>query len=89
MRLLRRMMNLRRRQQIDADIRAELDSHIKMAVEDGVRRGKREGDARREAKLRFGNPVLVHESVAEADMALSLNGIVSDSDNSVASHRFR
>jgi hypothetical protein len=39
--------------------------------------------------LRFGNPVLVHESVAEADMPMSLNGIVSDSDNSVASHRFR
>ena len=47
------MLNLRRRQQIDADIRAELDSHIKMAVEDGVRRGKREADAWREAKLRF------------------------------------
>jgi hypothetical protein len=89
MSLLRRMLNLRRCQQIDADIRAELDSQIKMAVEDGVRRGKREGDARREAKLRFGSPVLVHESVAEADMPLSLNGIVSDSDNSVASHRFR
>jgi hypothetical protein len=53
MRLLRPMLNLRRRQQIDADIRAELDSHIKVAVEDGVRRGKREADAWSEAKLRF------------------------------------
>ncbi|MGA3087574.1 MAG: ABC transporter permease [Terriglobales bacterium] len=78
MRLIRRILNLGRRQRIDADIRAELDSHIEMAVEDGVCRGMREEDARREANLRFGNPALVHESVAEADMALSLNGVVSD-----------
>ena len=77
MKLLGRILNLRRRQQID-DIRAELDSHIEMAVGDAVRSGMSEEDARREAKLRFGNAVLVHERVADADMMLSLNGIGSD-----------
>ena len=78
MSLMRRIGNLWRRQQVDADIQAELESHIEMAVEDGVRAGMCEQDARREARLRFGNPVLVRERVVDADITLSLSGICAD-----------
>ncbi|HEY4054381.1 MAG TPA: ABC transporter permease [Terriglobales bacterium] len=78
MSLIRRVLNLQRRKKLDAEIQAELQSHIEMAVEDGIRRGISEQQARREAILRFGNTGLVHESVADEDMFLSLNSICSD-----------
>jgi len=78
MSLMRRILNLRNRHKVDADIQAELQSHIEMAVEDGIRRGTSEQEARREAILRFGNTGLVHEGVADEDMFLSLNSICSD-----------
>ena len=78
MSLIRRILNLQRRKKLDAEIQAELRSHIELAVEDGIRRGMSEQEARREAILRFGNTGLVHESVADEDMFLSLNSICSD-----------
>src|SRR5579872_814222 len=78
MSLLRRILNLQHRKKLHAEIRAELQSHIEMAVEDGIRRGVSEQEARREVMLRFGNSGLVHESVANEDMFLSVNGICSD-----------
>ncbi len=78
MSLIRRIRNLQHRKQLDAEIEAELQSHIEMSEEDGIRRGMPEQEARREAILRFGNSGLVHESVADEDMFLSLNGICSD-----------
>jgi predicted permease len=78
MSLIRRILNLQHCKKLDAEIRAELQSHIEMAVEDRIRRGVPEPEARREAMLRFGNSGLVHESVANEDMFLSVNGICSD-----------
>lgn len=78
MSLIRRILNLRHRKKLDAEIQAELQSHIEIAAEDGIRRGMSEQEARRQAILRFGNSGLVHESVAGEDMFLSLNGICSD-----------
>jgi putative ABC transport system permease protein len=78
MSLIRRILNLQRRKKFDAEIQAELQSHIEIAAEDGIRRGLSEQEARREAILRFGNTGLVHESVADEDMFLSLNSICSD-----------
>jgi predicted permease len=78
MSLIRRILNSQRREKLDAEIHAELHSHIEMAVEDGVRRGMSEQEARREAILRFGNTGMVHESVADEDIFLSLNSICSD-----------
>lgn len=76
--LIRRILNLQHREKVDAEIQAELQSHLEMAVEDGMRRGMSEQEARREASLCFGNTGLVHESVADEDMFLSLNGIFCD-----------
>lgn len=69
-----RIANLFRRQRVDADIDAELRAHIELAVEDALRSGLSESEARRAARLRFGNPVILRERTAGADAALALDG---------------
>ncbi|MGB7352118.1 MAG: permease prefix domain 1-containing protein, partial [Acidobacteriaceae bacterium] len=63
---------------MDARIDAELRSHIEMAVEDAMHGGVPEAEARRAARLRFGNPVTVREKTMGADAALELAGIGRD-----------
>jgi predicted permease len=63
---------------VDAEIEAELRSHIEMAVEDAMRAGEPETKARRAARLRFGNPVTVRERTMGSDAALGLEGIGRD-----------
>ena len=76
--MLRRLLNLRRRGTIDAEIEAELTSHIEMRTEDSLAAGMPPEQARREARLRFGNPVIVKERAAGADAALELDGLWRD-----------
>jgi predicted permease len=73
-----RIKNLFRRESVEADISEELRSHIEMAVEDAMRAGMTEADARRAARLRFGNPVVLREQTARADTALGLDGLWRD-----------
>ena len=51
----------------------ESRSHIEMAVQDGVRAGMNEEEARRAGRVRFGNPVTVKERAMGADAALGPN----------------
>ncbi|MGA7524316.1 MAG: ABC transporter permease [Acidobacteriaceae bacterium] len=69
-----RIGNLLRRERADAEIDAELRTHIEMAVEDMVRAGVPEAEAWRAARLRFGNPVLMKERTMGVDAALGLEG---------------
>ncbi len=62
-----RWKNLFRRERLDGEIEAELRAHIEMAVEDSLREGMSEPEARRIARLRFGNPVAVRERTSGAD----------------------
>ncbi len=73
-----RIRNLRRRGTIDAEIDAELRSHIDLAVEEMVGAGMTEPEARRRARLRFGNPVTMREKTTAADAALGLEGLWRD-----------
>src|SRR5271168_909537 len=73
-----RLRNLKRRNAVDAEIAEELRSHIEMAVEDGMRAGLSESEARRAARLKFGNPVAMREKTISADAALSLDGAWRD-----------
>jgi predicted permease len=63
---------------VDAEIEAELRSHIEMAVEEAMRAGLSESEARRAARLRFGNPVTLRERTMGADAALTLEAIGRD-----------
>ncbi|MGA7887329.1 MAG: permease prefix domain 1-containing protein, partial [Acidobacteriaceae bacterium] len=73
-----RVRNLGRRRKIDADIDEELRAHVEMAVEDGMRAGMTEEEARRAARLRFGNPVVMKERTVGADAAVGLDSLARD-----------
>jgi putative ABC transport system permease protein len=74
----RRLRNLFQRQQVNAEIEEELRAHLGMAAEDGVRAGLTEEEAKRTARLRFGNPATIREQTAGADTALAIEGIWRD-----------
>ncbi|HLJ78036.1 MAG TPA: ABC transporter permease [Acidobacteriaceae bacterium] len=78
MSLMRRIRNLGRRERVDAEIAEELAAHIELAVEEAARNGASEEEARRAARLRFGNPVAVREKTAGADVALLLDTLTRD-----------
>ncbi|HTV82984.1 MAG TPA: ADOP family duplicated permease [Acidobacteriaceae bacterium] len=73
-----KVRNLGRRGGVDAEIEEELRAHIEMAVEDGVRAGMSEEEARRAARVRFGNPVTVKERTVGADAALGFESLGRD-----------
>ena len=74
----KRIGNLWRRERVDADIADELRTHIEMAVEEAVGAGMSEPQARRAARLRFGNPVVTKEQAMHADVVLGLDGLARD-----------
>jgi predicted permease len=76
--LASRIGNLFRRSQIDREIDAELESHISLRTEDNIARGMTPTEARREARLRFGNPVVMKEHAVNEDTALGLDRLWFD-----------
>jgi predicted permease len=71
----RRVANLFRRSHLDHDIAAELEAHIALRMEDNIARGMTPDQARREARLQFGNPTATRERVAAADTSLGLDNL--------------
>ncbi len=78
MALFRRFLNLFRGSQLDREIGDELQAHIDMRTDDNMTRGLTPADARREARLRFGNPTSTREHVAAADATLTLEAVRRD-----------
>jgi putative ABC transport system permease protein len=76
--MLRRLWNLGRRGKIDAEIEAELDSHIEMRIEDNLAAGMPPEQAQRDARLRFGNPAIAKEKAIGSDAWLALDGLWRD-----------
>ncbi len=78
MALLRRFCNLFRRNRLSAEIQSELESHIALRAEDNRASGMSPASARRDARVRFGNPQVVREHVSGADAALTLESLWLD-----------
>lgn len=78
MSLVRRIANLMARSKVDREIEEEIQSHMEMREEDNCAAGMSRGEARRDALLRFGNPVAMKERVTEADAALGLDSFGGD-----------
>ena len=78
MSMARRIANLMCRSGVDREIDEELRSHLEMRVDDNCAAGMSREEARRDALLRFGNPVVVRERVAGADAALGLYSLWAD-----------
>jgi predicted permease len=51
---LQRFLSFFRRSQLDHDLRAEMDAHLEMAVEENMRNGMAPDEARRQALIHFG-----------------------------------
>jgi predicted permease len=78
MRLLPRISNLFSRSKVDREIADELHSHIEMRIDDCIAAGMSPEAARREALLKFGNPVVMKEKVAHMDVALGIDTLFRD-----------
>src|SRR6185312_4958999 len=78
MSLARRIANLFSRSRVQDDIDAELRSHIDMRTADNIAVGMSPENARRDALLRFGNPIAINERTTSADAALTLASIFAD-----------
>jgi len=78
MSIYRRIANLYRRSNVDHEIEAELASHLEMRIEDNLSAGLDPKQARRQARVTFGNPTVVRERAAEADIALYLESLWAD-----------
>ncbi|HVN03931.1 MAG TPA: ABC transporter permease, partial [Bryobacteraceae bacterium] len=76
--MFRRFGNLFRRSRIDNDIAAELEAHMAMRTDDNIARGMSPEEARREARLMFGNPAVTRERVTAADVSLDLDNVLRD-----------
>src|ERR1700690_793862 len=75
MSLLRRILALGKRSQVDREIEDELRAHVAMRTEDNVAAGMSPGSAARDARLRFGNPTVVRERAEGADLALGITSM--------------
>jgi putative ABC transport system permease protein len=78
MAIFNRIRNLFRRGDVDRAIDEELQAHIDLAVEEKMHQGLPRAVARREALLRFGNPISTRERVVAADTALGLDSFWAD-----------
>ena len=78
MALFRRVVNLFRRSILDSDIADEIQSHIDLRIEANLAAGMSPQEARREAMLRFGNPVSTKERTLASDTTLGLAGLGRD-----------
>jgi hypothetical protein len=78
MQLFRRIANLFSRSRVEREIKAEIDAHIDLRMEDNIAAGMAAEEARRDALLRFGNRTAMRERVASADLALNLESMWSD-----------
>jgi putative ABC transport system permease protein len=78
MSIFRRIANLFSRSRLDRESDAELRAHVDLRTADNIASGMAPEEARRDAMLRFGNPAVIRERVAAADMAPALSSVSAD-----------
>jgi hypothetical protein len=78
MKWLRRILRTLQSQAHQGELDEELQFHLAMRERRNLDEGMGEGEARRNARLRFGNPVVWKERTSEADLMLFLRTILED-----------
>jgi hypothetical protein len=78
MSIYRRISNLFMRSKVEREIDAELRAHIELRTEDNIAAGMSAEEARRDARIRFGNAAVMKERVTAMDAALTLDSIGRD-----------
>jgi putative ABC transport system permease protein len=76
--MLNRWLNLWRRDRLQTEIEEEIRAHIEMRTEDNQASGMSLDNARRAARLRFGNPRTVEEQTHAADAMLKFDELGRD-----------
>ncbi|MGC2580851.1 MAG: ABC transporter permease, partial [Acidobacteriaceae bacterium] len=67
---LRRIRSLFHRDAVAREMDEELQFHLEMRAQRNVEEGMKPGEARRRARLRFGNPAVWRERMSEVDLVL-------------------
>lgn len=73
-----RLRSLFRRNELDKDLEDELTFHLTMREQRNVERGMAHAEAHRDARRRFGNPVVWRERMSEIDLMLLPETILQD-----------
>jgi predicted permease len=76
--MLRRVLSFFRKSQLDADLEAEIASHIEQATEDNIERGLTPLEARRQALVHFGGIDLAKDKQREARGLMKLDILLQD-----------
>src|SRR5664280_1591634 len=76
--VFRRIWALGNLSRLDRENERELREHLQMRIEANMAKGMSNERAAREARVRFGNPVVVSEQVNAADAALGLGNFFRD-----------
>ena len=76
--LFRRIWALGNLSRLGGENESELREHMQMRIEANLAKGMTAEEAAREARLRFGNPVVVKERVNVEDAALGLGSFIRD-----------
>ena len=87
MNLLRRIAALFRRSSLDREIEDELQAHIAMRTEDNIADGMSPDAAARDARLRFGNPIVVRERTEHVEFALGIDSVWRDVRYAIRGYR--
>src|SRR5580698_4829250 len=82
-----RLWNLIRRRKLDEGLDEELQFHIDARTRDNVRAGMDAGEAREDARLRFGNRTLAKEQTRDSDIFAPLENAGRDLRYSLRSLR--
>jgi len=73
-----RIGNLFRRSEVDREIDEELQFHLDERVEELIRQGLTREEARRQARLRFGSPVVTREAGHDLKVSARLESVLRD-----------
>jgi hypothetical protein len=75
---IRRILTTLRSDAHQREVDEELQFHVDMREQRNVNDGMSEGEAHRDARIRFGNPVVWRERVSEVDLMLFLKSTLDD-----------
>ncbi len=75
---IRRLRALFRKEELDRDFEEELRFHLSMRERRNVEQGMPHGEARRSARLRFGNPAVWLEQMREIDLMTFPQTVMQD-----------
>src|SRR5438132_1101503 len=75
---IKRLLNVFRGGQLEDDVREEVETHLALIEDEERANGVTSGIARRNARLRFGNPAVYREQMRDANLATWLENLCQD-----------